>query len=83
MIKKGYHSKNIKKASLGTFDKIKEEFLEAEDARKQNCAIMVLLELSDLIGAIEEYVKKYNLVIDDVIKMNQITKRAFKNGFRN
>ena len=44
---------------------------------------MELVELSDLIGAIEAYVaKEYKLELRDLIKFSDITKRAFTNGKR-
>lgn len=79
----GYHSKDIDKGVLGEFSKIKEEFLEAEDAFSQDNKVMVLLELSDLIGAIELYCfKNHSITIDDLIKMKNATKSAFEDGTR-
>lgn len=78
----GYHLQNIPKGKLGEFSKIKEEFLEAEDAFNQNNTVMVLLELSDLIGTIEAYAKKYNISLNDLIIMKNATIRAFKSGKR-
>lgn len=82
MKKHGYHLTDIPKAKLGTIDKIKEEYDEFIDAHKQGCLIMELIELSDLVGAIDFYLKKYNLGIEDVLKFSNITKRAFESGER-
>lgn len=78
----GYHTRKIEKGVLGEFSKIKEEFEELEDAVNQNDPIMILCECSDLIGAIENYVQKYNIDINDLIKFNQKTANAFKIGKR-
>jgi hypothetical protein len=78
----GYHSRVIKRGVFGEFSKIVEEFEEAEDAFHQKNNVMTLLELSDLIGAIEEYVKKFNMSLEDLIKMKETTHRAFENGKR-
>ena len=78
----GYHLTEIKKGELGKFSKIREEFLEAEDSFSQGNPIMVLLELSDLIGAIEAYVINHNMSLEDIIKMKDATKRAFESGHR-
>ena len=79
----GYHLMEIKKEKFGTLEKIQEELYEALDASQQNCKIMVGIELSDLIGAVEEYAKReLNLTLDDLIKMKDITKRAFESGHR-
>lgn len=78
----GYHITKIEKGELGQFSKIEEEFLEAKDALQQNVPLMVLIELSDMLGAIEHYAKQYNMTLDDLIKMNKVTQRAFINGRR-
>lgn len=43
---------------------------------------MVLAELSDLLGAIESYVSKYNISLEDLFIMKDATKRAFQSGRR-
>jgi hypothetical protein len=80
----GYHIKKIKKGILGESSKILEEVLELQDAEDQNCKIMALVELSDLIGAISLYLKKNypDISLDDLVKMSEITARAFKSGDR-
>lgn len=81
--KPGYHLKSIAKHPYQSFEKIEEELLEAKDALEQDSKIMLGVELSDLIGAIEGYAEKHlNLTLDDLIKMKDITKRAFQNGRR-
>ena len=82
MKKPGYHIKDIPKGQLGTIKKIQEEYEEFLDANRQGSLIMELVELSDLVGAIDFYLKKYNLGIDDVLKFSRITKRAFESGER-
>jgi len=80
----GYHLTDIKKGVLGESSKILEEALELIDAEQQACKIMSLVELSDLIGAIEKYLEKYfpDISIDDLKKMSSITRRAFELGER-
>lgn len=80
----GYHVSKIPKGILGESSKILEEVLELQDAEKQDCKIMAILELSDIIGSIDFYLKKHykNINIDDLIKMSKITQRAFKAGHR-
>lgn len=77
-----YHIDDIPKGKLGEFSKINEEFHECCDAYKQNNTIMLLLEFSDLIGAIEAYIQKHNLSLDDIIQMKNSTQRAFASGHR-
>lgn len=82
MSKKGYHITKIKKGKLGEISKIEEELSELKDAEKQNCKIMIMVELSDLYGSIEEYCKKHDITMKDLKTFSDITKRAFKNGRR-
>lgn len=83
MSKTGYHIKAIGKGVLGERSKITEEYNEWQDSCEQGCKVMELVELSDLLGAIESYTKNhYNISLDDLIKMKSITQRAFINGRR-
>lgn len=79
-----YHLDKIPKGVYGELSKVQEEILEALDASKQNCDVMVLVELSDAIGAIEAYLEKHHptITLDSLIKMSNITKRAFNSGQR-
>lgn len=78
----GYHKKEIPKGKLHTFSKIKEEFLEFEDAVEQNDLILQLCELCDLIGAIEAYIEPRGIFLEDLKKFSDKTKMAFKEGKR-
>lgn len=79
----GYHLAPISKGTLGELSKVKEEIQELEDAIMQDSKILAGHELSDLYGALEAYASKtFNLTMDDLKKMSDITKRAFKNGHR-
>lgn len=80
----GYHLADITKHKPGTADKIREELEEFEDARAQNCKLMELQELSDLVGAIRLYLQaEYpNITLEDLIVMSDITARAFLSGAR-
>ena len=78
----GYHTKKIKKGVLGNYSIIQEEFEELTDAVYQENPVLVICELCDLIGAIEAYAEKHNLSLGDLIKMKDLTKRAFLDGSR-
>jgi phosphoribosyl-ATP pyrophosphohydrolase len=78
----GYHKKKIKKGVLGKFSKIKEEFEELKDAKEQGDKILILCELSDLQGAIEEYIKQWNLTLYDLKLFSDKTKMALREGKR-
>lgn len=82
--KKGYHCADIPKGELGEISKIVEEIEELKDAALQGSKIMELVELSDLYGAIKLYLNNHHpgYTMDDLRIMNEITARAFINGFR-
>jgi hypothetical protein len=82
--KPGYHKQNIKKGILGDPSKIREEFEEFMDAVDQEVSVMALVELSDLVGAIEAYLSNnhQSISFDDLKAMSNVTKRAFENGRR-
>ena len=80
----GYHVTEIPKGTLGKSNKILEETLELIDAEKQNCKVMAIIELSDLVGAIHAYLQESHpsISFQDLEKMSVITRRAFENGHR-
>ncbi len=82
--KPGYHLRDIPKGTIGESNKILEEVLELQDAEAQECKIMELVELSDLMGAVALYLEKHHpsTTIEDLIIMSRITRRAFENGRR-
>lgn len=79
----GYHVREIKRVVFGEVSKITEEHEEFLESLEQKNPIMALVELSDLIGAIEGYVGKHHkLTLEDLLAMKDATKRAFTNGSR-
>lgn len=80
----GYHIADIEKRTFGSAGKILEELEEFNDAQDQGCKIMQLVELSDMVGAIEGLLEREfpGFTLDDLIKMSNITRRAFRNGHR-
>jgi len=78
----GYHLTKIEKGIVGTISKIEEELNELKDAESQKSKIMIMVELSDLYGAIEEYCHTQGIEMEDLKIFSDITKRAFKNGNR-
>lgn len=80
----GYHITEIKKGQLGELSKIQEELDEAKDAEEQGIKVMLLNELSDIIGAVDAYLENHYpyLTIEDLKGMSDVTKRAFKSGAR-
>lgn len=58
----GYHLEDITKGQFGEKSKIIEELKELRDAMNQGNRIMLLQELSDIIGAIIGYYSKHDSV---------------------
>jgi len=82
MEKYGYHRREITKGIYGDISKVQEEVDEYSDAKEQGILLMELQELSDIYGALEELSKTYNITMEDLKKMSDATKRAFKIGKR-
>lgn len=80
----GYHTVHIPKGEVGELSKLLEEVLEAIDAEGQKSRIMVLVELSDLLGAVEAYLETHEptMTLEDLKKFSSITRRAFASGKR-
>ncbi len=80
----GYHINEIVKGELGELSKIQEELDEVKDASEQDCKVMVLLELSDMLGAVDAYLVNHfpDITMADLHTMSHVTKRAFDNGGR-
>ena len=80
----GYHKADIVKGEIGEISKIQEELDELKDAVEQGARIMQLCELSDIVGAIQEYVGKHHsgTSMKDLFDMAKLTKKAFAEGVR-
>lgn len=81
----GYHEADIERGEYGELSKIQEELDEAIDAQNQGIELMVLVELSDIIGAIDGYLNKHYkgaFMIEDLYTMAMATKKAFVSGYR-
>lgn len=61
-----FHKREIKKGIYGELSKIEEELQEAYDAQEQGQDLMLLIELSDMIGAIEGVAKKHGMTLDQL-----------------
>jgi phosphoribosyl-ATP pyrophosphohydrolase len=77
-----YHKTEIPKGVLGEISKITEEYMELMDAVEQDDKVLIICELTDLIGAIRLYTEKYNLTLEDLIKFSNKTSESFKEGKR-
>lgn len=82
--KVGYHLAYIPKGELGEVSKIVEELAELKDAVAQDCRVMQLVEMSDMMGAMQAFLDRHHdgYHLEDLWKMQHITERAFRNGHR-
>lgn len=80
----GYHIRDISRGKFGEISKIEEELLELKDADEQGVKVMVLCELSDMLGAMREYLNVHfpGMTLKDLEAMSDVTKRAFLDGTR-
>lgn len=80
----GYHTRDIQKGVLGEPSKIREELEEFEDALAQGNPVMALLELSDMIGAVQRFLEKQHpsVTLEHLLIMAGTTRRAFESGGR-
>ncbi len=80
----GYHLRRIPRGELGELSKVQEELRELEDAMAQGSRIMAAVEVSDLVGALRAFMERHlpGLTLEDAVRFNNITRRAFENGHR-
>ena len=71
-----FHKKNITKGIYGELSKIQEELDEAFEAQEQNQELMLLIELSDIIGAVEGVSKKYGFTIEQLLQFSRLRSRV-------
>lgn len=71
-----WHKREITRGEYGEFSKVLEEVEEAEDALEQNNKLMYLIELSDIVGAIEGIVENYGLTLDELITFSDKVKES-------
>lgn len=67
MHKSPFHQVAIEKGEYGKLSKIKEELDEAIDAQNQGNDLMLLIELSDIVGAVEGVSKQYGFTIEQLL----------------
>jgi phosphoribosyl-ATP pyrophosphohydrolase len=78
-----YHVQIIEKGEYGQTSKIYEEIQELKDAEEQQNPILMLCEISDVLGAIEGYLHKHHgMTLEDALKMTALNKKAFTSGYR-
>jgi hypothetical protein len=78
----GYHIADIPRGQFGEPSKIMEEAFEFNDAIMQGNPVMALCELSDLVGAIEGYLKAKHpsITMAHLTRMKEATARVHESG---
>lgn len=73
-----WHVREIKKGVYGELSKVQEELDEAVDAEEQGQTLMLLYELSDIIGAVGGIAKKYGMTLDQIYKFCQLRTKVIE-----
>jgi len=71
-----WHTMEITKGELGRLSKIREELEEAEDAEAQGQDLMLLFELSDIIGACGLVAKRYGMSLDQLVTFSKLRSKV-------
>lgn len=71
-----FHKRKIKKGVYGELSKIEEELQEAYDAEEQGQDLMLLIELSDMVGAIEGVAKKYGITMKQLRDFSKLRSKV-------
>lgn len=67
-----WHIREIPKGTYGELSKIKEELEEAYDSEERGQVLMLMFELSDIIGAAGGVGAKYGMSLDDLVKFSKL-----------
>ena len=71
-----WHVRKIERGVYGELSKVREELEEAEDSIEQNQPVMLIFELSDIIGACGGVAAKYGLTLDDLVTFSKLRSRV-------
>ncbi len=67
-----WHVRHIPKGQLGNLSKIAEELEEALDAEEQGQDLMLMFELSDIIGACGLVAARYGMTLDQLVTFSKL-----------
>lgn len=77
-----FHKHPIEKGELGQLSKIKEELQEAEDAEDQGQELMLLIELSDIVGAAAAVAKRLGSSLDQIVAYARLRSETAERAHR-
>jgi len=67
-----WHIRKIPKGTYGELSKIQEELEEALDSEERGQVLMLMFELSDIIGAAGGVAAKYGMKLDDLVTFSKL-----------
>ncbi len=67
-----WHIRKIPKGTYGELSKIKEELEEAYDSEERGQVLMLLFELSDIVGAAGGVAAKHGMSLDDLVTFSKL-----------
>jgi phosphoribosyl-ATP pyrophosphohydrolase len=73
-----WHISKIEKGTLGQLSKVREELEEAIDAEKQGQTLMLLFELSDIIGACGLVANQHGMTLDHLVTFSKLRSKVAK-----
>jgi phosphoribosyl-ATP pyrophosphohydrolase len=73
-----FHKKDIPKGTYGELSKIMEELHEAMDAEEQGQELMLIIELSDMLGAIKGVADRYGVSLEQLDKFATLRSEVAK-----
>jgi uncharacterized protein YabN with tetrapyrrole methylase and pyrophosphatase domain len=74
--KSPFHEVEVTNGVYGELSKVQEELDEAEDAEKRGQDLLLLIELSDVIGACAGVAEKYGMSLDQLIKFSEMVREV-------
>lgn len=67
-----FHKTEITRGVYGELSKVQEELDEAVDAEAQGQDLMLLVELSDIVGAVAGVASKYGMSIEQLVTFSKL-----------
>lgn len=77
--KKSYfHVMPVRQGTYGELSKIQEELDEALDAETRGQKLLLMIELSDIIGAVAGVAERHGYSLDDLIQFSELRRNVFR-----
>ena len=77
--KKSYfHVMPVRRGTYGELSKVQEELDEALDAETRGQKLLLMIELSDIIGAVAGVAERHGYSLDDLIQFSELRRNVFR-----